>query len=29
MEVLNKMEAVGTTSGKPKQKVEISDCGQL
>ncbi|KAM4575771.1 peptidyl-prolyl cis-trans isomerase A [Odontesthes bonariensis] len=29
MDVVNKMNAVGTSSGKPKAKVVIADCGQL
>eukprot|EP00794_Sanderia_malayensis_P004623 gene4623-5230_t len=29
MEVVQKMEAVGTDTGKPKKKVVIEDCGEL
>ncbi|KAJ3186750.1 hypothetical protein HDU85_007570 [Gaertneriomyces sp. JEL0708] len=29
MEVVRKMEKVGTSAGKPKQRVVIADCGQL
>jgi len=29
MEVLNAIEATGTTTGKPKSEVVISDCGVL
>lgn len=29
MDVVKKVEAVGDSSGKPKSKVVIADCGQL
>ena len=29
MDVVEKMEAMGTQSGKPKKPVVIADCGQL
>jgi hypothetical protein len=29
MDVVKKMEAMGSKSGKPKQRVVIADCGQV
>jgi cyclophilin family peptidyl-prolyl cis-trans isomerase len=29
MDVVKKMEAVGSNSGKPQAEIEIVDCGQL
>ncbi|XP_077869671.1 uncharacterized protein LOC144361686, partial [Saccoglossus kowalevskii] len=29
MDIVRKMEAVGSKSGKPTQKVVIADCGEL
>jgi cyclophilin family peptidyl-prolyl cis-trans isomerase len=29
MDILRRMEAAGTESGKPSKRVAIEDCGQL